>query len=1164
MNEKATILAVDDTSESLSLLARLLGAAGYEVRPADSGELALAAVAAAPPDLILLDIRMRGIDGLEVCRRLKASAVTRHIPIILLSASTEIKERVEGLRVGAADFISKPFHSEELLMRVKMHLALSRATASLEGQAAALSKANEQLQTEVAKRQSIEGELRHSLDQAERSRRAMLNTLEDQKRAEEALKESEDKFSKAFQTSPYAVTITRPDNGRFIEVNGAFVSMSGFTREEALADSSIGLKSWVNEKERERVVAALRAGHTVVGQEYLFRTKSGRIITCSFSAQMIQLSLGTCVLSSINDISDQKRAEEALRESEEKYRSIFDNSIEGIYQTTPEGRHIAVNPAFARMFGFKSPEEMIAAVANIGEELYVHPEDRLRLIALMSSSDGMVRDFGAQLKRHDGSKFCVSISARMHKDADGKATFIEGTCVDVTDRMRAEMALKTSESRYRTIFGESPVAIWEEDLSAIKSRFDELRRAGVTDFRSYLDHNPDEVASLAAQVRVIEANRRSVELLGADSAEHLASKLPSFFNDDSRRIFKEELIALAEGQTAFHAELPAFNAKGEWLLLDLTMVVPPEHAHDLSRVLVSFVDITQRKRAEEALRRKSAMDNALADLAAQILTPDEPVETTAAVVLRNAQALTDSSQGFVSSIDTKSGDNVAHTLTKMLARSDNAERKDPRIIYPVSPDGFYSGLSGHALNTRMPFFTNDPQKHASYVSLPQGHAPIRNFLAVPVLVQDELLGEIVLSGSSRDYTDVDLVNVRRMAELYGMYLRDRRTREELSHSEAQLRQAQKMEAVGRLAGGVAHDFNNMLQVILGSSEIAMAQAEPGSQLFQFLNEIKKAGHRSADLTRQLLAFARKQTIAPKQLDLNDAVAGMLKMLARLIGEDINLVWRPGKGAQTVLIDPSQLDQILANLTVNSRDAITGVGSITIETSSVDVGEGDTSPGLIPGKYVVLSVSDDGCGMGKETIANIFEPFFTTKELGRGTGLGLATIYGIVKQNNGYINVYSEPEKGTTFKIYLPRYGEQVAPSAANGVNTHIPTGTETVLLVEDEPTLLVIISQFLERLGYTVLASGNPISALQLAERHAGNVDLLMTDVVMPDMSGHELWRNVSARWRGVKCLYMSGYPANVIAQQGVLEDGANFLQKPFSVNALASKLREVLGSNDE
>ena len=381
--------------------------------------------------------------------------------------------------------------------------------------------------------------------------------------------------------------------------------------------------------------------------------------------------------------------------------------------------------------------------------------------------------------------------------------------------------------------------------------------------------------------------------------------------------------------------------------------------------------------------------------------------------------------------------------------------------------------------------------------------------------------------------------------------------------EAQFRQAQKMEAVGRLAGGVAHDFNNMLQVINSYAELALKKLEPSDPLRAHIQQIAKAGQRSADLTRQLLAFARQQAIAPKVLDLNDTVAGMLEMLRRLIGEDIDLLWKPADNPWPVKMDPSQIDQILANLTVNARDAIAGVGKITIETGTVEFDRAycDTHVGFVQGQFAMLAVSDDGCGMDKETLARAFEPFFTTKPMGQGTGLGLATAYGIVKQNGGFINVYSEPGKGTTLRIYLPRHESEKVVSEETRAQAEAPTGKETVLLVEDEAALLELCGMLLEQLGYTVLATGSSLQAIQLVSEYAGEIHLLMTDVVMPEMGGRDLWHRLSEARPGLKCLFMSGYTANAIAHRGVLDEGIHFLQKPFSLEKLATKLREALST---
>ncbi|MBI5552257.1 MAG: PocR ligand-binding domain-containing protein [Desulfobacterales bacterium] len=389
----------------------------------------------------------------------------------------------------------------------------------------------------------------------------------------------------------------------------------------------------------------------------------------------------------------------------------------------------------------------------------------------------------------------------------------------------------------------------------------------------------------------------------------------------------------------------------------------------------------------------------------------------------------------------------------------------------------------------------------------------------------------------------------------------KKAEKEQKHLQLQLIQAQKMESVGRLAGGVAHDFNNMLSIISGNAEMILQDADRDFPFFENLQEISKAAERSTNLTRQLLAFARKQTIAPKVLDLNETLEGMLKMLRRLIGEDIDLAWLPKQELWPVKVDPSQIDQMLTNLCINARDSIKGVGKVTIETANVSFDEEycREHDECLPGDFIGIVVSDNGCGMDQQTLEILFEPFFTTKEIGKGTGLGLATVYGIVKQNNGFINVYSELGSGTTFKAYLPRYAEVIEKAPQKGSEMAVGTGDETILVVEDEKGILQMTTKILERLGYKVLSASSPLEAIRTAESYAGKIDMLISDVVMPEMSGRDMAAKLLQAYPGLKCLFMSGYTANVIAHHGILDEGIRFINKPFSMKALAAKVREIL-----
>ena len=481
---------------------------------------------------------------------------------------------------------------------------------------------------------------------------------------------------------------------------------------------------------------------------------------------------------------------------------------------------------------------------------------------------------------------------------------------------------------------------------------------------------------------------------------------------------------------------------------------------------------------------------------------------------------------------------VSPSVRRILGYGDETTMKDLDVIFTPETKRhvlklFGKFMEGNAEESVIVMDAEHRKKDGSLIWMEISASPLK-----------DNLGNIVgFLGGTRDITK------RRRAEV------------ESAKLSAQLQQAQKMDSVGRLAGGVAHDFNNMLGVILGHAEIALDQVDPAQPLHTHLQEIRLAANRSADLTRQLLAFARKQAVSPKVLDLNDTVAGMLKMLQRLIGENLHLAWLPGADVWPVKIDPSQIDQTLVNLCVNARDAIAGVGKLTIETKNISFDEDYCAnhTGFVPGEYVLLTVSDDGCGMDKETIDKIYEPFFTTKGMGKGTGLGLAMIYGIVKQNNGFINVYSEPGQGTSFMIYLPRQMRKTEQLRREESPEPVPHGQETILLVEDEPTLLELSTLLLSTQGYRVLAAGSPGEAIRLAGENAGEIHLLMTDVVMPEMNGRDLAKTLLALYPHLKCLFTSGYTANVIAHHGVLDENVHFIQKPFSRRDLAAKVRAVL-----
>ncbi|HPV03894.1 MAG TPA: response regulator [Myxococcota bacterium] len=433
------------------------------------------------------------------------------------------------------------------------------------------------------------------------------------------------------------------------------------------------------------------------------------------------------------------------------------------------------------------------------------------------------------------------------------------------------------------------------------------------------------------------------------------------------------------------------------------------------------------------------------------------------------------------------------------------------------------------------------------VILPSGRQAWRSFSAAPRRLSS---GHVVWDAIELDVTD------RRKAQ------------DEQASLEAQLAHSRKMESIGQLAGGIAHDFNNMLAVILGHAEMALGRlalerVDPESPVCRDLASIRTAAERSADLTRQLLAFARKQAVVPKVLDLNEAVSGTISTLGRLIGDAIELRWVPGIRVGNVLMDPGQVAQILVNLCVNSRDAMNGCGRILIETSAVEFSPEycRLSPGYMPGRFLMISVSDTGCGIDGETMERMFEPFFTTKKVGKGTGLGLSTVHGIVRQSGGFIAVSSEPGCGATFRVYLPRCE---SPADELGFGISLGTGTangQRILLVEDEPLIRDLARMMLESLGYDVSVAENPIEALKIVEEARGRFDLMLSDIVMPEMNGLELALNVRRINPDVRMLFMSGYTSDHVQIQEILNADAAFLPKPFSLEDLRLTIQRVLSS---
>lgn len=997
--------------------------------------------------------------------------------------------------------------------------------------------------------------------------------------------------------------------GKFVYVSPLYEKLSGYLQEELINKKSI---DYIHPDDRaitcQKAIAALKEKKSQP-YEYRFIKKNLDIIWVLEMVASVTFRGKRAVLGSFMDITGRKCMEEFLRQSEDKYRNILENIEDGYFEVDLEGKFTFVNDAVCRVLGY-SKEELFGMDNRQYTDSQNEPEV-YRVYHQVYKTGESVKEFCWQVINKNGAKKEIAGSISLIRDASGKPIGFRGVARDTTQRKRMEQELKKSELAFRNLFESSPVGIF-----TIKNRRFMQVNPALCRMTGYL---PEEL--IGQSVRIGYADEENHQLDRKSLLSQLASGRSGSIETRLMKKNGERFDALLYLSSMDPQD---FSAGWEGIVMDITEQKQAEEAlksankqmEDIIEFLPDATVIASEdkrviawNRAMEELTGISKMEiigkpyqttaipfyNELLDLAetagreavpnySSVIQIGDVVHAEAfipslyqnrgAYVFAAVSPFFDSSGRVVGYIES------IRDITKQKQAEDKLHKEEQRfriltenssdIILLVNRQGniIYENTAAYhilGLDVRQRIGASVfDHLHPDDISLVLKTLHLL-FADSKTPVQKKELRIRHCNGTWRVFnaTASNLVDEKKVDAVI-INLRDitehKHAQEEREKIQLQLTQAQKMESVGRLAGGIAHDFNNMLGVILGRAEIAMTRIANDQPLYKDLQEISKAAERSANLTRQLLAFARRQIVMPRVLDLNETVEGTLKMIRRLIGEDIELVWLPDNVLLPVKMDPGQIDQILANLSINAQDAIEGVGKITIETGTAVFDEAICyhHMDIIPGDFVMLSVSDNGCGMDRETQSKLFEPFFTTKGVGKGTGLGLATVYGIVKQNRGFINVYSEHGRGTTFRIYLPRHSDKAeAPPKEN--KAPCQQGSEVVLLVEDEPAILEMTTMMLERLGYRVLATGAPTSAIDLAQKFAGKIHLLMTDVVMPEMNGRDLAKNILSYFPNIKRLFMSGYTADVIAHQGVLDEGVHFIQKPFTMNELAAKLRKVL-----
>ena len=907
-----------------------------------------------------------------------------------------------------------------------------------------------------------------------------LHAIENERqrqRALEALQASEQQFRTLVEGAPDAIFIQT--KGCFAYVNPAAAQLFGATDAQQLLGTPVierfapDFRAQVAERirclnvDRQPVCQAL---------EPVLRFDGTRM-EAEFSAVPFEYQGAHGALVFARDISARQQAETQLRESEARLRLFIEHAPVALAMFDRDMRYLAASRRWLADYGLEGRE----LLGRSHYEIFPEIGEELKQIHRRGLAGEVVRGDEDRFVRSDGS--VQYLRWEMHPWRDGRGG-IGGIVIfteDVTPRKQAEAQIQSTVAFLDRVIDMSPFAMWIADRNGLITRVNQA-------LCNIIHLAPDQVAG---HYNVL-----------ADANLEAQGVMPQVRATFERRVPARFCIPW---QAAEAGDVDFRGARD--LYVDAALFPIVDAQGELTHVVCQWVDVTQQKQAETALRESEERFRMLVDSAPEGI-----------FVQADGRFL------FV---------NPATVSMLGAARPEDLIGRD--IAAFIAPE--YQAAVRDRIRQQRETGELAPPMEQEYLRFDGARIPVET-TAVPVRYAGR---------------DAHLVFIRDVAER-------RRIEQEKQNLQEQLVHAQKMDSIGRLAGGVAHDFNNMLGVILGHAEMALERTAPGGPCFGNLQEIRKAARRSADLTRQLLAFARKQTIAPRDLDLNETVAGMLDMLRRLIGENVDLVWRPAAETLSVRMDPSQIDQILANLCVNARDAIGDKGHVAIETdlASFTDADGAAQAGHLPGDFAVLAVRDDGCGMDADVLSRLFEPFFTTKEIGKGTGLGLATVYGIVKQNDGFIDVVSRPGQGSTFKIYLPRQMDAAA-SPPQTAPAPAPAGHETILLVEDEATLLKMTRMMLEQLGYRVLPASTPAEALRLAEAHPDGIHLLMTDVVMPGANGQEVARQILDCQPRLKRLFMSGYTSDVIARHGVLDPGVHFIGKPFSAKQLAAKVREAM-----
>ncbi len=1070
MSDPAKILLIDDQPETLSLLSRMLlrHLPDLRVLTARSGPEGLAVAAQEQPDVILLDAKMPQMDGFETCRRLKQGPRTSIIPVLMVSGVlTETRDRVAGMEVGAEGYLCKPFEPEELVAQVGALLRVKRAEDALR-----LREQRLELQLESRTR---------------------------------TLQESELRFRTLFENSPDAIFVEAED-GRILDVNEAAGALHGLSREQLVGTSAFDLIPPAEREQARREFGRWFDG-SLRQMESTSQGPGGRIVPVEIRASRIRYAGVAAVLLHVRDITARRAAEQALRDSEARFRGMLEDLTDLVCRRQPDGRLIFVNPAFAQFVGREA-----ARLAGTDSLLLLPEGERARVAGhLQALTPGQpVRRIEHLMRAGDGRLHWVQWIDRGVFDAGGRLFEIQSAGRDVTEQKLAQEKQTTTTLWLRAVLDMADELIACPDADTLYRRSVELARArlGLERCGIMIEEAGQARGTYGTNLRGETTDERSHQL-------PLDARWDHFFTtrvaDGERWVEERTRYAEWDGQTMRRLEREGAVA-----------CTPIRTAR--RRIGVFFND---------QARSGAPLDPTKQEVVAVLCSLIGHIAERKAIEGERAQL------------------NVAVEQSAECVMVLGPDRR-VRYVNPAFTRIF--GYPREAILGQSPRLLRSPNHHDD---------------AFFDAIWNQVLGGEPWSGrvTERRSSGQDVVTDQTLSPVRGP---DGRVIEVLSliqdvthgvQLENELRQAQKMETVGRLAGGIAHDFNNLLTGILGFSRLIDAELGPAHPLHADVQEIINAGERAARLTNQLLAFSRKSLAPLHPLDLGAALLGLDQLLRRTLGPDVELVTAVDEGLAAIEADESHIEQIVMNLAINARDAMPRGGTLTISAAPLAADQNwcDQRVGVTPGPFVQLTIRDTGIGMTPEILAHVFEPFFTTKEKGKGSGIGLSTVYAIVKRLRGYIELTSIPSQGTEFRIFFPCSAVPAPALPDPGPAAQPPRGTETLLLVEDEATVRHLATRHLESLGYRVLVAQNGQDALHLAEQQLDRVDGVLTDVVMPALSGPEMVAELRRRRPDLPVVYMSGFTEEIPGSTDGAPAADPLLLKPFKREALARAIRQAL-----